>query len=981
MNCAGWAGKEEEYFVMTRGFSWPMKWVAAAWLALLTATGVLAGQSFEATAQGFLWKQGENWIRFNKAKWSAGINGGGSIQWNEFLWHDHYLYETLAGGKIEAGPVLQPDGSLLMQGTFSSRDKSSPVHYAYRLQAAADGVHVRCEFRKTGPLLLNRGIWIHIHGDRDKLAETARVWAEPSAFGTVASRLHSVARDFHIELQPGNSVYLGGPGLHEIEAESPQNRTYRLNLIRDDFATNQTVVAEYHIKVGALPAIFPGEIRPSNQPLAIHHVEASAAQVPQFEELELKVDLKATYQNPYDPDQIRLDAEFVSPTGKKIEVPGFFMVHYNREVQQQAELLSPLDNGSWRVRFAPREIGRYTWRLTLQDRSGKITGGEGEFTTVAPQTPGFVRRSSVDPHYLAFENGQGYFPIGHNLPTYHVAGQVGDEAMRKFAAAKENYNRWWMHSDGFGLEWCEKLGWYRQDAAARLDVALDVARQKGLYYMLCMDTHQDFRQQGWERNPFNAKNGGPCATVADWFTNQQAKDYYRKRLRYTVARWAYSPNVLCWEFGNEIEGWDKSPDTVKLPWHKEMADYLRALDPFGHLITTSFWTNTGNEDYWKLDNMDIVQTHLYTGNDAGVAPQVHECCLRQHAHFEKPHIFGEFGIRAGAGTPQKDPQGWAIHNGLWAGLFSFAAGGPMPWWHEDYLDKLNLYFHFTALANFVADLPLGTARWSEPQLMPPDYQDKQRPPELRDVIIAPSASGWTKPEYNEFTVLGDGSIAGDRKPPQLLHGAGHRDLRSPPTFVVNYPRPGKFVVRVGRVSRSGLLKVWIDDQEVLSRDLPCAEGLKKESIFRPQYKLWETLYDEDFTVPVPAGQHRIRVDNGGKDWVTVSRYVFTGCRVVDRPDVLVYGMTTDKLTLLWLQNRESTWFNHAGGGAVGQIAPFRVGVSGLSDGHYRIQWWETWKGSVQRETEADVIGGKLMLDVPALQTDVAVKICPQKQSK
>ena len=33
----------------------------------------------------------------------------------------------------------------------------------------------------------------------------------------------------------------------------------------------------------------------------------------------------------------------------------------------------------------------------------------------------------------------------------------------------------------------------------------------------------------------------------------------------------------------------------------------------------------------------------------------------------------------------------------------------MPWWHENYIDPLNLYFHFTALAQFAKDLPLGTA--------------------------------------------------------------------------------------------------------------------------------------------------------------------------------------------------------------------------------------------------------------------------------
>ena len=98
---------------------------------------------------------------------------------------------------------------------------------------------------------------------------------------------------------------------------------------------------------------------------------------------------------------------------------------------------------------------------------------------------------------------------------------------------------------------------------------------------------------------------------------------------------------------------------------------------------------------------------------------------------------------------------------------------------------------------------------------------------------------------------------------------------------------------MGRVSASGLLKIWVDDELKLERELPCGEGLGKDSVYRPQWKLWETTYDEDVAVDIPAGTHRIRVENLGRDWVTVGSYRFTGCQVLDRPNVLVCGMKTD----------------------------------------------------------------------------------------
>ena len=941
-------------------------------LALILFPFQLAAQTLESTDRGYIWRQGNEYVRFDRGKWSAGIDGEGSFSWHMFLWHDKWIYESVPGGKVEQQPVLQDDGSLTMEGAFSARDNSPPINYAYRITPFKDGLRVRCELRKTAPLKLTSGVFLHVSGSREELKGSQRVWFAPSSHGTLTTAPSAAANRVLLELQAGRSLCLGLPGYRMAENEGGTRAyMFRVNVIPGDFEVGETAVAEYTISFAKMPDRFPGDIEPARAPLAIRSVTPEFARTPQYELLEIRADLGATYDNPFDPDDVRLDAVFTSPSGHKLVVPGFFMAEHAREVAEQTELMVPQPESGWRIRFAPREVGLYRWELRLHDRNGKITGGKGSLECVAGKSPGFIRTSKIDPHYLAFDNGDGFFAIGHNLPIYHTTGQLGTEAMRKFAAARENFNRWWMSSSGFGIEWTARLGWYRQDVAARIDLSLDLARELGLYYMMCMDTHQDFRESGWERNPFNAQNGGPCETPRDWFTNETAREYYRKRLRYTVARWGYSPNVLCWEFGNEMEGWANSPDEVKFPWHKEMADYLRSIDPFRHLITTSFWSKTGPEQYWELENIDIVQTHCYTNDDANTAEAVRGYCLHQWERFAKPHIFGEFGIRSHSTTADKDPQGWALHNSMWAGLTSFAAGGPMPWWHESYIDALNLYFHFTSLADFTHDLPLGTARWTMLDTTPPDYLDPNRPPDTRDIVIS-TLSRWGKPEHDEFVLRPDGTIDEEHLPQQQLHGQAHRDIKAPPTFVVDYPQAGKFMVRVGRVSGSGLLKISIDGEVRLEHELPCGEGLGNESVFRPQWNLWETTYDEDVAIDVPAGKHRIRVENLGRDWVRVSSYRFTGCQVLDKPNVLVCGMNSDPVSILWLQNRESSWYNHARD-AVPPVDGFRLGIK-LPDGHYEVEWWETWKGEVSRTDQVEARGGVLPLEIPALANDVAVKI-------
>ena len=116
------------------------------------------------------------------------------------------------------------------------------------------------------------------------------------------------------------------------------------------------------------------------------------------------------------------------------------------------------------------------------------------------------------------------------------------------------------------------------------------------------------------------------------------------------------------------------------------------------------------------------------------------------------------------------------------------------------------------------------------------------------------------------------------------------------------------------------------------------------------------------------------MENFGKDWVRVGGYTFTGCKVLDRPNVLIAGMKTRDVAILWLQNRDSCWYNHAGNGNVGKVDAFGVTLIGLRDGRYALEWWDTWKGSVLGRERVACKGNRLSIKVPPLETDVAVKV-------
>ena len=813
----------------------------------------------------------------------TGVEASGRVSWGLAFWHDKGGYSGQGWAKPDKPLAVGEDGAARVSGVFQSGATAIPVRYRQEVRSEGDGWVIRYELEKTGEVSFSRGIFLVTRLEYGDM-RGRRVFLHPARLARVPAAMRSLADEVHYEVKQGRALRCRFGGLRHAQTKAGGSEACQLHVrVAGDVATGQKLAFEVRVGFADMPATLPGHIPPSRKPLALRGATLSERSIGRFERLDIAVDLDATFDNPFDPAQVALDAVVTTPSGRKLTVPGFYKVDHERRVVPEGELFVPTGRQGWRVRFTPGEVGRHGVRLAARDRSGKVELDAGSFDVKPSRRRGFVRVSRADPHYFAFDNGEAYFAIGHNLPIYHDTGQLGLEAMRKMAERGENYNRWWMCSYGFGIEWDDRLVRYRQDESARIDLALDVADEIGMYYMMCMDTHQDFRDshgwEGWHLNPFNAACGGPCKSPREWVTSPEARAAYRKRLRYTVARWGYSPNVLCWEFGNEFEGWPGATNEEKLDWHRQMARCLKALDPFRHLVTTSFWGKTGPPEFWRLPEIDVVQSHHYSNNTSSMAEAVADYSRQQARDFAKPHLFSEFGIASGRGTAERDPKGWFLHNALWAGTMSFCAGAPMPWWHESYIDPLDQYFHFAAVGRFVNGLPMATAKWRPLEFDPPRFA-KPPPTRRTDVTIKPRA-WWGKPKVNEFTVARDGSINDPSVLSGLLQGRGHKDIKNPPTFHVDYPAPGQFIVHVGRVSNSGLLSIWLDDKLALERELPCGEGLGKSSKWQERWKLWETTYGEDIAIQVPAGRHTIRLDNDGADWVNVVHYRAT-CKTCRR---------------------------------------------------------------------------------------------------
>ena len=67
-------------------------------------------------------------------------------------------------------------------------------------------------------------------------------------------------------------------------------------------------------------------------------------------------------------------------------------------------------------------------------------------------------------------------------------------------------------------------------------------------------------------------------------SHPQAREAYKKRLRYIVARWGYSPHIAAWQLWNEIDHGAqvlsavRDGDITVEQWHEEMSAYLQQID-------------------------------------------------------------------------------------------------------------------------------------------------------------------------------------------------------------------------------------------------------------------------------------------------------------------------------------------------------------------------------------------------------------------
>jgi hypothetical protein len=104
-----------------------------------------------------------------------------------------------------------------------------------------------------------------------------------------------------------------------------------------------------------------------------------------------------------------------------------------------------------------------------------------------------------------------------------------------------------------------------------------------------------------------------------------------------------------------------------------------------------------------------------------------------------------------------------------------------------------------------------------------------------------------------------------------LAGPGKKDLMAPLRISGDFHGVRTLRVRVHEVSAKSRLVVRAGDAVILDKSLVCGpgEGEWKKAVHRPEWNIYQNIFDRDYTAEIPAGTRELAIENTEGDWMTM----------------------------------------------------------------------------------------------------------------
>ncbi|MFA6814942.1 MAG: hypothetical protein WCS73_01435 [Lentisphaeria bacterium] len=370
----------------------------------------------------------------------------------------------------------------------------------------------------------------------------------------------------------------------------------------------------------------------------------------------------------------------------------------------------------------------------------------------------FIRQSKKCPRYFEFSDGKTFLPIGTNLCFVRNSEKFTEKEvleiyrrwMTALAENSVNYIRVWLGVPFFDLM-PERIGVYSEKNLGHVKALVAMAEELGVKIKFTLEHFRSILSEKQAESfsgivPFGKEIlKDKFSSVQEFLDSAEGREIYLAKARFLAAAVGNSPSVVAIELWNEINA--LGPMDVWADWSNYMLEQLHLVFPNQMVVQNlgSFWTSNHKILYSylsQLEKNDFVQAHRYydpasvnqlsiclADMDVLCADAVRELLYR---NFSKPAVLAEtgaveYGHRCYSHYYELDTEGVILHDSLFAPFFAGSAGSGQPWhWDYIYIEKHNLYWHFSRFAKAVAGIDPADEEFY------PEYYETQ---ELRIYIL------------------------------------------------------------------------------------------------------------------------------------------------------------------------------------------------------------------------------------------------------
>ncbi len=203
-------------------------------------------------------------------------------------------------------------------------------------------------------------------------------------------------------------------------------------------------------------------------------------------------------------------------------------------------------SGNWKFRPPLRQVGTYSYYIYVRHANGNATSPAKTFTTTENTDPlhkrGFLTVDTNDWRFFSFDNDTCFYPMGVAASTdanLIAMGTNGGNWQRIFRGS-HMFEQW----TGSG----HKVNQYFDSDADYWEHLLDVCYANGVFIQLLLNDWT--RWKSTTDNPYIAEG---CATsAADAFANATVREVYKRKLRWMMARWGWTPALAGFDLVNEV---------------------------------------------------------------------------------------------------------------------------------------------------------------------------------------------------------------------------------------------------------------------------------------------------------------------------------------------------------------------------------------------------------------------------------------------